>query len=100
GLRIAYSPGQAQGALVLRILQSAGLTQQDVELVELASTDDTYATALAGDQLDVAPLGTSLALRYLSQYGADGATTIPHGLRDDRWNIYVLESSLRNPAKA
>lgn len=100
GLRIVYSPGQAQGALVLRILRSAGLTQDDVELVELASTDDTYATALAGDQLDVAPLGTSLALRYLAQYEADGATTIPHGLRDDRWNIYVLESSLRNPAKA
>lgn len=35
GKEIAYSPGQAQGALVLRILKKAGLTQQDVQLVEL-----------------------------------------------------------------
>ena len=60
GKSIAYSPGQAQGALVLRVLAKAGLTQDDVELVEMASVDDAYALALSGNQVDVAPLGQSL----------------------------------------
>ena len=47
GKKIAYSPGQAQGALVLRILEKAGLGQDDVKLVELPSTGDVYSTALA-----------------------------------------------------
>ena len=41
GKKIAYSAGQAQGALVLRVLQKAGLTQKDVTLVELTSTGDS-----------------------------------------------------------
>ena len=46
GKTIAYSPGQAQGALVLRALDEAGLTQDDVELVEIQSVDDVYVNAL------------------------------------------------------
>lgn len=100
GLRIAYSPGQAQGALVLRVLDEIGLSTDDVELVELASTDDTYPNALSSDQVDAAPLGISAATRYADQYGEDGGATLPHGLRDDRWNLYVLRSSLEDSAKA
>src|SRR6476661_3023317 len=40
GKKIAYSPGQAQGALVLKVLQEAGLTKDDVDLVEMESVDD------------------------------------------------------------
>ena len=58
GKKIAYSAGQAQGALVLRVLQKAGLTQKDVTLVELTSTADSYVTALGGKAVDVAPLGS------------------------------------------
>jgi sulfonate transport system substrate-binding protein len=100
GKRIAYSPGQAQGALVLRVLQKAGLRQDDVELVELPSTGDVYPTALASKQIDVAPLGGVAVERYLSKYGKDGASVIPHGLRDDPGHLYALESSLTDPAKA
>ncbi|NYI04243.1 ABC transporter substrate-binding protein [Allostreptomyces psammosilenae] len=100
GKRIAYSPGQAQGALVLRVLQAAGLTRDDVELVELASTGDVYPTALASGQVDVAPLGGVNIKRYLANYGADGATTIRHGLRDDPSYLYVPTGVLRDPAKA
>ena len=89
GKKIAYSPGQAQGALVLRVLKEAGLTKDDVELVELPSTGDAYVDALGSKQVDVAPLGGVLLKRYLAKYGKDGGTTIQHGLRDDPVDLYV-----------
>jgi sulfonate transport system substrate-binding protein len=100
GKKIAYSPGQAQGALILRVLQKAGLTQDDVELVELPSTGDVYANALVSKQVDVAPLGGVYIKRYLASYGKDGGITIKHGIRDDPSHLYVLQSSLEDPAKA
>ncbi|MEE6308598.1 ABC transporter substrate-binding protein [Plantactinospora veratri] len=100
GKRIAYSPGQAQGALVLRVLHRAGLARDDVKLVELASTGDVYPTALASRQVDVAPIGGINIKRYLSKYGRDGATAIPHGLRDDPGHLYAPERVLQDSAKA
>ncbi|GAB3881831.1 ABC transporter substrate-binding protein [Terrabacter terrigena] len=100
GKKIAYSPGQAQGALVLRVLQKAGLTQGDVQLVELPSTGDVYPTALSSKQIDVAPLGGVAVTRYLTKYASDGATVVPHGLRDDPAHLYALESSLQDAGKA
>lgn len=100
GLRIAYSPGQAQGAIVLRALQEAGLEQDDVTLVELPSTGDVYPTALAAREVDVAPLGGIAVARYLDKYGPDGAHVVEHGLRDDPSNLYVPSEVLADPAKA
>jgi sulfonate transport system substrate-binding protein len=100
GKKIAYSPGQAQGALILRVLQKAGLSKDDVELVELPSTGDVYSNALASKQVDVAPLGGVQIKRYLASYGKDGGITIKHGIRDDPSHLYVLQSSLEDPAKA
>jgi sulfonate transport system substrate-binding protein len=100
GKKIAYSPGQAQGALVLKVLKKAGLTKDDVKLVELPSTGDVYTNALAAKQVDVAPIGGVQIKRYLGKYGKDGGTTIPHGLRDDAGHLYVVTESLENPAKA
>ncbi|MEU7842805.1 ABC transporter substrate-binding protein [Micromonospora sp. NPDC049114] len=100
GRKIAYSPGQAQGALVLRVLHQAGLSKRDVKLVELPSTGDVYATALASRQVEIAPLGGVQIRRYASKYARDGATTIPHGLRDDPGHLYAPVSVLGDPAKA
>lgn len=100
GKKVAYSPGQAQGALVLRILEKAGLAQDDVKLVELPSTGDTYSTALASRQVDAAPLGGVQIKRYLAKYKADGATTLRHGLRDDPGHLYSPAKVLADPAKA
>ena len=100
GKKIAYSPGQAQGALVLRILQKAHLTQKDVKLVELPSTTDVFAKALAGRMVDAAPLGVPFAKRYLAQYGRDGAHVISHGLADDPAYLYAPIEVLNDPAKA
>ncbi|SEH03373.1 sulfonate transport system substrate-binding protein [Nonomuraea solani] len=100
GKKIAYSPGQAQGALVLKVLKRAGLTKQDVTLVELPSTGDIYPNALASRQVDVAPIGGVNIKRYLGKFGRDGATTLRHGLRDDPGHLYVRTVTLQDPAKA
>ncbi|MCL1871190.1 MAG: ABC transporter substrate-binding protein [Promicromonosporaceae bacterium] len=99
GKKIAYSPGQAQGALVLKSLAAAHLTQKDVTLVELPSTGDVYATTLASKQVDVAPIGGTTLEHYLAQYGKDGATAIDHHLRDDAGHLYAPDAVLDDPAK-
>lgn len=98
GKKIAYSPGQAQGALVLRVLQKAGLSQDDVHLVDLQSTGTTYNTALGSKAVDVAPLGASTVDTYLSQY--PGSSAIFTGIRDDASTVYCLKSAVTDPAKA
>jgi sulfonate transport system substrate-binding protein len=100
GKKVAYSPGQAQGALVLRILEKAGLAQDDVKLIELPSTGDAYSSALSSRQVDAAPLGGVQIKRYLAKYKADGATTLRHGLRDDPGHLYSPAKVLADPAKA
>ncbi len=100
GKRIAFSPGQAQGALVLRALQAAGLTRQDVTLVELPSTGDVYPVALASHQVDIAPIGGVYIRHYINQYGPEGATLVEHGLRDDPGHLYAPQWVLDDPAKA
>lgn len=100
GRTIAYSPGQAQGAVVLRVLQEAGLTQDDVELVEMASVDDVYVNALGSGQVDVAPLQQALAAPYLAKYGRDGGTTLAPGVRDDAWTLYAPTEVIKDADKA
>jgi len=100
GKRIAFSPGQAQGALVLRAIHAAGLKKSDVTLVELPSTGDVYPKALASRQVDIAPLGGVYIRRYITQYGAEGATLLEHGLRDDPAHLYAPQWVLDDPAKA
>ncbi|MFF1819116.1 ABC transporter substrate-binding protein [Kribbella sp. NPDC058245] len=100
GKSIAYSPGQAQGALILKVLKKAGLTKDDVKLIEIPSTGDVYVNALAGKQVDVAPIGGVQIKRYQTKYGKDGATTLQHGLRDDAGHLYGPVESLEDPAKA
>src|SRR3954453_5334189 len=100
GKKIPYSPGQAQGALVLRVLQEAGLTQDDVELVEMTSVDDSFVNALGSKQVDVAPLGQALVATYLAKYERDGAATVAPGVRDDAWTLYAPTSVLQDADKA
>ena len=98
GKKIAYSAGQAQGALVLRVLQKAGLSQHDVKLVELTSTADSYVTALGGKAVDVAPIGAQNIKLYEAKY--PGASSIGTGIRDDAATLYCLTSAVQDPQKA
>src|SRR3954451_3022754 len=100
GKKIAYSPGQAQGALVLRVLAKAGLTQDDVELIEMQSVDDVYVNAVGSKQVDVAPLGGTLLTEYLAKYGKDGGTSIPTGIRDDQSLLYAPTETVEDAGKA
>ncbi|NUT37593.1 MAG: ABC transporter substrate-binding protein [Hamadaea sp.] len=100
GKKVAYSPGQAQGALVLRVLRKAGLTKKDVQLIELPSTGDVYVNALASRQVEVAPIGGVQVKRYEAKYAKDGASTIAHGLRDDPGHLYAPITVLADPGKA
>jgi sulfonate transport system substrate-binding protein len=98
GKKIAYSAGQAQGALVLRVLQKAGLTQKDVKLVDLTSTGDSYVTALGSKSVEVAPLGAPNVKVFEKKYA--GSTAIPTGIRDDAATLYCLTRSVKDAAKA
>lgn len=102
GKRIAYSPGQAQGELVLKILEAEGIAPSEVTLVEAPSTAaDAYINALVGGLVDAAPIGAGAPTkRYLDNYARDGAKVLPHGQRDDFQTIYVREEVLRDPGKA
>ncbi|HEY2358365.1 MAG TPA: ABC transporter substrate-binding protein [Phenylobacterium sp.] len=102
GKRIAYSPGQVQGEIVQRVLQSQGLTTKDVTLVELPSPSaDIYVNSLAGGLIDAAPIGSGAALkRYLDQFGPDGAKALRSGVRDDFVTMYVPETTLKDSGKA
>jgi sulfonate transport system substrate-binding protein len=98
GKKIAYSAGQAQGALVLRVLQKAGLTQKDVHLVDLTSKADSYVTALGSKAVDIAPLGAPNVKVYEEKY--PGSSAIPTGIRDDASTLYCLTGAVKDAAKA
>jgi len=103
GKRIAFSPGQVQGEVVLRTLKSQGLSTRDVTLVELPSTSaDIYINALIGGLVDVAPLAPGAATKhYVDSYGAEGARLLRHGpFRDDLINLYVRDETLEDSGKA
>jgi len=98
GKRIAYSPGQAQGALVLRVLRKLQLEPSEVRLIELSSSE--FKDALASDQVDAAPLGGVQLLRYLKAYGSKGAHALAHGVRNDLAFLYVRSAVLEDRDQA
>jgi sulfonate transport system substrate-binding protein len=103
GKRIAFSPGQVQGEVVLRTLKAEGLTAKDVILVELPSTGgDLYVNALVGGLVDVAPIAAGTqAKRYLDKFADEGARVLAHPpFRDDLTLLYVRRETLADPAKA
>ncbi len=99
GKRIAFSPGQAQGTLVLRAFHAAGLTKKDATLVELPSTADIYPKALASKQVDMRRSAASISAATSASIGSDGASLIEHGLRDDPSHLCAPQWVLDDPAK-
>lgn len=100
GRKIAFSPGQAQGALVLRVLKKLNLRHDEVQLVELPSVGDAYVNALASKLVDAAPIAEANKQRFVQNYARDGAKAMAHGLRDDPAYLYVVKSSLEDADKA
>lgn len=104
GKRIAFSPSQVQAQIVIETLKAVGIPRDQVTLVELPSSigGDVYSNALASGAVDAAPIRNDLvAQRYVRDFGARGARTLPHPpFRDDGGNVYVPETALADPGKA
>lgn len=100
GRKIAFSPGQAQGALVLQLLKKLGLARADVQLIEFPSVGDTFTTALASKLVDAAPIAEANKERFIRNYAKDGAKVLKHELRDDPSYLYLQKSVLADPGKA
>lgn len=98
GRRIAFSQGQAQGAVVLRALSQVGLGAGDVTLVPLTSTQ--FLTALQTGQVDVAPLAEPTLTRYLDQFRRDGAQVVRTDVLDLLSVLWAPGTVLRDAAKA
>ncbi len=97
GRKIALSPGQAQGVVVLRTLKSAGIGLDEVEFVELPSTQ--FLTALQAKQVDVAPLAEPTLTKYLNQYETEGARGVFTPEVDALSVLWAPVSVLEDPAK-
>jgi sulfonate transport system substrate-binding protein len=80
GRKLAFSQGQAQGVVLLRALQQAGIATNQVQLVPL--TSDQFLTALGAGQVDVAVAGISTAPSYLNKYASVGARSISTNVVD------------------
>lgn len=98
GRKIAVSPGQAQGVVVLRTLKTLGIGFDEVEIVELPSTQ--FLTALQSGQVDVAPLSEPSLTKYLDEYGDEGARGIVTPEVDALSVLWAPVSVLEDPAKA
>ncbi|MEU2258336.1 ABC transporter substrate-binding protein [Nocardia xishanensis] len=97
GKKIAFSPGQAQGVIVLRTLKAAGIALNEVQLVELNSPQ--FLTALQGKQIDVAPLGEPSLTKYLEKYRSQGAAALRTQAVDALSVLWAPTSVLQDSAK-
>lgn len=102
GKKIAYSAGQAQGSIVLRVLKRYGIKKSEVQLIPLPSRTDVYVNALAARLVDAAPLGATVyAKHFIDQYARDGAKLLaPDHIVENPINLWVKAELLKNPAKA
>jgi sulfonate transport system substrate-binding protein len=102
GKKIAFSPGQIQGEVVLRTLLEHDIPPSEVTLVELPSSGDVYVNALVDHLVDVAPLAAgAVSKRFIDNFAKDGGKLLKHApFRDDLTVLYVRQETLENPAKA
>ena len=102
GKKITYGEGTGRQPYVLRALQKAGLTKEDVELVPLKAAD--FPDAIRTGQVDVAVLNEPHFTRYIRDYGPAGAGAFPESEIADVASglqyIYARGEALADPAKA
>jgi len=98
GKNLAFSQGQAQGVVLLRALDQAGIPYKDVNLVNL--TSDQFLVALEAGQVDIAPLAVTQLPNYLNSYGKDGAHSVNTDVVDFLSVLWAPTSVLQDAAKA
>lgn len=97
GKKLAFSQGQAQGVVLLRALKEAGISYNEVHLVQLTSTQ--FLTALEAGQVDVAVLGLGPATAYVDKFASEGARTIATNVVDFLEVMWAPSSVLSDEAK-
>jgi sulfonate transport system substrate-binding protein len=98
GKNLAFSQGQAQGVVLLRALDKAGISYKDVNLVNL--TSDQFLVALEAGQVDIAPLPISQLPNYLNSYQKDGAHSIDTEVVDFLTLLWAPTAVLADADKA
>jgi sulfonate transport system substrate-binding protein len=97
GRRLAFSRGQAQGAVLLRALADAGISAKDVDLVALHSGE--FLTALEANRVDVALLAEPVLTEYLDGFGRQGAGAVYTPVVDLLDVLWSPVEALADPAK-
>ena len=97
GKKIAYSAGQEQGLFVLKVLQQARLSKDQVTLVRLTSGE--FQNALASRQVDAAPMAEPLLTTYLNLYGHDGAIVLRPNVQATPLTLTASAEVLKDPEK-
>ncbi|UPW02698.1 ABC transporter substrate-binding protein [Rhodococcus pyridinivorans] len=99
GKRIGYAEGTSQQAFVLRGLDKAGLSVDDVELVSMSLPD--FPDALRSNQIDAAPMSEPAFSRCMQ---TPGATSLPRPEIEDLSEgisyLYSSKKALSDPATA
>ena len=99
GKKIAYAEGTGRQPFVLRALEKAGLTKDDVTLVPLGASD--MPDAVKNGQVDVAPLNEPHFTRYVTQRGGSAVPSDQlAGLSNGLHYVYARGDALADPAKA
>lgn len=81
GKKIGYTRGTVYHTFLINVLQSVGLTVDDVELINLAAND--MITAILSGDIDAASLTSSNALKLETEY--DAVITLATSADRDEW---------------
>lgn len=99
GKKLGYAEGTTQQIFLLNLLEGAGLTTEDVELVHMSLPD--FPDALRSGVIDAAPLSQPVRSRYLK---TPGASQVPEELTarygSGQSYIYSSRRALSDPATA
>lgn len=100
GRKIGYAEGTAHQAMVLRLLRTAGLSKQDVQLVPLQLTE--VGEALGAGQIDIAPLMEPINAKYRKTHPDAQALPDPvaQAAQSGLMFLYSPRAALADPATA
>lgn len=100
GKKVAINEGTSQQATLLRNLKSAGLSIDDVEVVNLGLAE--FADGLRAGQINAAVLKQPDRARYLASTEGEGSTELPNapGASPGLYYVYASQDALSDPGQA
>ena len=100
GKKVAINEGTSQQATLLRNLKSAGLTIDDVEVVNLGLAE--FADGLRAEQINAAVLKQPDRARYLASTEGTASSELPNapGASPGLYYVYASRDALSDPGRA